>query len=111
VSDEVVTVLLGRISDTLRSGDLVARIDAGQLVVILRGVHDLKGALRVVERIQAEVNEPVLLPIGDIEQSMSAGVTLIHRGESVDSVLDRAEGALELAVQAGANRIITSPPL
>ena len=111
VSDEVVTVLLGRISDTLRSGDLVARIDAGQLVVILRGVHDLKGALRVVERIQAEVNEPVLLPIGDIEQSMSAGVTLIQRGESVDSVLDRAEGALELAVQAGANRIITSPPL
>ena len=65
----------------------------------------------MVERIQAEVNEPVLLPIGDIEQSMSAGVTLIQRGESVDSVLDRAEGALELAVQAGANRIITSPPL
>lgn len=111
VSDEVMQVLLGRVSDALRSGDLVARIDQAQLVVILRGVHDLKGAVRVAERMQKAVNEPVSMPFGDVEQGMSVGLTLIQRGESVDSVLDRAEGALELAVQAGTNRIITSPPL
>ncbi len=111
VSDEVVQVLLGRISDALRSGDLVARIDQAQLVVILRGVHDLKGALRVVERMQKSVNEAITLAFGDVEQGMSVGLTLIQRGESVDSVLDRSEGALEMAVQAGPNRIITSPPM
>lgn len=111
VSDEVVSVLLGRVSDALRSGDLVARIDSAQLVIILRGVQDLKSALRVVERIQKGVNEPVTLPFGDVEQSMSVGVTLIQRGESVDSVLDRSEGALEMAVQVGPNRIVTSPPM
>ena len=111
VSDEVVEVILGRISDALRSGDLVARIDQTQLVVILRGVHDLKGALRVVERMQKAVNEPVALPFGEVEQAMSVGITLIQRGESVDSVLDRSEGALEMALQGGTNRIITSPPL
>lgn len=111
VSDEVVQVILGRISDALRSGDLVARIDHAQLVVILRGVHDLKGAVRVAERMQQAVNEPIPMPFGDVEQELAVGLTLITRGESVDSVLDRSEGALELAVQAGANRIITSPPL
>jgi len=111
VSDEVVQVIIGRISDSLRSGDLVARIDETQLIVILRGVHDLKGGVRVVERMQKTVNEPIPLSFGDLEQDMCAGVTLISRGESVDSVLDRSEGALELARQAGLNRIVTSPPL
>lgn len=111
VSDEVVNVLVGRISDSLRSGDLVARIDQAQLIVILRGVQDLKGALRVVERLHKAVTEPVAMRFGDVEQGMSAGLTLIQRGESVDSVLDRSEGALEMAVQAGPNHIVTSPPM
>lgn len=111
VSDEVAQVILGRISDALRSGDLVARIGMDQLVVILRGVHDLKGALRVIERVQQAVNEPIDMPFGDVEQGMCVGLTLIQRGESVDSVLDRAEGALEMALQSGDNRIVTSPPM
>lgn len=110
-SEEVIEVISGRISDALRSGDLVARIDAARLLVVLRGVVDLKGAVSVVTRIQETVAEPVVLDDGEVEQSMAAGVTLISRGESVDSVLERSEGALDLAVAAGPGRVVTSPVL
>jgi GGDEF domain-containing protein len=110
-SEEVIEVISGRISDALRSGDLVARIDATRLLVLLRGVIDLKGAVSVVDRIQEAVVEPVVLDEYEIEQEMCAGVTLISRGESVDSVLERSEGALDLAVAAGPGRVITSPPM
>ena len=43
------------------------------------------------------------LPIGEIVQTVSVGVTLISRGESVDSVLERAEGAMAMAKEAGRN--------
>ena len=108
---EVVDVITGRMSDALRSGDLVARIDVDRLLVILRGVHDLPGAVTVMERMQESLAEPIGLDSGDVVQNICVGVTLISRGESVDSVLDRSEGALDLAVSAGPGRIITSPPL
>lgn len=110
-SEEVVEVVIGRISDTLRSGDLVARIAPERLIVILRGVHDLKGAVAVVTRLQEIIAEPIPLDAGEVAQVMSAGVTLISRGESVDSVLERSEGALDLAVHAGPSRVVTSPPM
>jgi PleD family two-component response regulator len=38
-------------------------------------------------------------------------VTIISRGESVDSVLERAEGALAMAKDAGRNLVMSSPPI
>lgn len=110
-SEEVIEVVSGRISDSLRSGDLVARLDANRVLVLLRGVHDLKGAVEVVHRLQESVNEPIVLDDGEVEVSLTCGATLISRGESVDSVLERSEGALDLAISAGPGRVITSPPL
>lgn len=110
-SEEVVEVVIGRISDTLRAGDLVARIAPERLIVILRGVHDLQGAVAVVTRLQEIIAEPIPLESAEVEQVMAAGVTLISRGESVDSVLERSEGALDLAVHAGPSRVVTSPPM
>lgn len=110
-SEEVIDVVSGRISDSLRSGDLVARLDANRLLVILRGVHDLKGSVEVVKRMQEAVTESIILDDGEVEVSLTCGTTLISRGEGVDSVLERSEGALELAISAGPGRVITSPPL
>ena len=48
--DEILRIVTGRISDALRSGDLVARLEDDQLLVVLRGVHHLRGAIRVAEQ-------------------------------------------------------------
>ena len=109
--DEVLRVVSGRISDALRSGDLVARLEDDQLLVILRGVHHLRGAIRVANKIRTAVEDPILLPVGEVEQTVSVGVTLISRGESVDAVLERAESALAMAKANGRNRVMSSPPI
>ena len=109
--DEVLRIVTDRISDALRSGDLVARLEDDQLLVVLRGVHHLRGAIRVANKIRAAVEDPIPMPFGDIVQTVSVGVTLISRGESVDSVLDRAEGAMAMAKDAGRNTVMSSPPI
>jgi diguanylate cyclase (GGDEF)-like protein len=109
--DEVLRVVAGRISDTLRSGDLVARLDTDRFLVVLRGVHHLRGAIRVANKVRAVVEDPIPLAGGMIEQTMSVGVTIISRGESVDSVMERAEGALGMAKDAGGNVVTSSPPI
>lgn len=109
--DEILRIVTGRISDALRSGDLVARLEDDQLLVVLRGVHHLRGAIRVANKIRAAVEDPIPMPFGDVVQTVSVGVTLISRGESVDSVLERAEGAMAMAKEAGRNAVISSPPI
>ena len=109
--DEVIRIVTGRISDALRSGDLVARLEDDQLLVVLRGVHHLRGAIRVANKIRAAVEDPIAMPFGEIVQTISVGVTLISRGESVDSVLERAEGAMAMAKEAGRNTVMSSPPI
>ena len=110
-SDEVLKVVAGRIGDALRSGDLVARYDGDQFLAVLRGVHHLRGAIRVANKIRVVVEDPINLADGQIDQTMSVGVTLISRGESVYSVLERAEGALALAKSSGRNTVMSSPPI
>ena len=109
--DEILRIVTGRISDALRSGDLVARPEDDQLLVVLRGVHHLRGAIRVANKIRAAVEDPIVMPFGEIVQTVSVGVTLISRGESVDSVLERAEGAMAMAKEAGRNTVMSSPPI
>ena len=109
--DEVLRIVSGRISDALRSGDLVARLEDDQFLVVLRGVHHLRGAIRVANKIRAAVEDPIPMPFGDVTQTVSVGVTLISRGESVDSVLERAEGAMSMAKDAGRNTVVSNPPI
>lgn len=111
IGDEVMGIVTGRISDALRSGDLVARLEDDQLLIVLRGVHDLRGAVRVANKIRTSVEDPIALPVGELVQTVSVGVTLISRGESVDSVLERAEGAMMLAKESGRNAVMSSPPI
>lgn len=110
-SEEVLEVITGRVSDDLRSGDVVARIDANRLLLVMRGVHGMPDAVDVVRRLQHVVSEPVVLDGGDVGQTFAAGITLIHRGENVHTVLDRSEDALAEAVGLGPSGVVTRPPM
>ncbi len=109
--DRVLRIAGQRVRDALRSGDLVARFDGHELLVVLKGVHHLRGAIRVANKIRVAVEEPMSLPGGAHQQTASIGVTLISRGESVDSVLARAEGAMHMARESGGNLVVSNPPI
>jgi diguanylate cyclase (GGDEF)-like protein len=110
-AEEVLTIVTGRISDSLRSGDLVARLEGDHFLIILRGVHHLRGAIRVANKIRVAVEDPIGLPDGDVVQTASVGVTLISQGEGIDEVMERAEGAMTTAQGAGGNRVASDPPI
>jgi diguanylate cyclase (GGDEF)-like protein len=110
-SDEVLRVMAGRIVDALRADDVVARLDDDTLLVVLRGIHHLRGAMRVANKIRVAAEDPVRVYDRDVVQTVSVGVTLISRGESVDSVLERAQGAMMMAKDSGGNHVVSSPPI
>ena len=110
-SDAVLRVVADRIRSALRSNDLVARLNDDGFLLILRGVHHLRGAIRVANKVRVAVEDPIRLEHRDVLQTVSIGVTLISRGESVDSVLERVDGALQMATSVGRNAVMSSPPI
>lgn len=89
------------IDAALRGDDVVGTSETG-VTVLLRGVQDLRNATQVARR------------ICDVVQQIApacAGVTVLNRGEATASVSLRAQGALDLALDAGPGTVVSSPPL
>lgn len=94
-------VVVAAVEDAVRSGDGVAVGGDDDVLVLLRGVQDLQIAIKVARKVCAAATAVV---------PSCAGVTLANRGESAESVLVRARGALDLAREAGPGQVISSPP-
>lgn len=116
VGDIALQVVADRISHVLRDGDLLARIGGEEFVVLLRGESSVADA--VAERIRHSISaKPVDCqkaagPVGGLRLTVSLGVATFQPGESLDSALKRADGALYAAKRAGRNRVIRAeaPP-
>ncbi len=112
VSEEVLGVVSDRVVDAVRSGDLVARLTDDQFLVVLRGVHHLRGSIRVANKIRAAVEDPITVSAGaGVVQTASVGVTLVSLGESVDAVLERVGAAVAMAKAVGGNVVRSDPPI
>jgi len=107
----VLRAVAGRITSALRSGDLVARLADDHYLVVLRGVHHLRGAIRVANKVRASIEDPIAIPGGQVAQTASVGVTLVSLGEGVDAVLERVDAAVAMAVAVGGNVVRSNPPI
>ncbi len=111
VGDLVLHAVADRVVGAVRSGDLVGRLAGDQFIVVLRGVHHLRGAIRVANKLRAAVEDPIAVPGGDVVQTISVGVTLVSLGEDVDGVLERAASAVAMAKAVGGNVVRSDPPI
>lgn len=89
--------------------DLGARIGGDELMVVLRGVHDLDAAARMAEQLRDAAAAPIPSADGTINVTLSIGVTLVGPDESVDTLMARADDAMYRAKKAGRNRVVTIP--
>jgi two-component system, cell cycle response regulator len=97
--------LLGR---QLRTPDVAARWGGEEFVIALPSTG-LDGAHIVAERVRAAVNSsPVAHEEANIRVSVSVGVAALRRGESLESLTDRADRAMYVAKQGGRNRVALS---
>jgi len=109
--DEVLRSVAATLVQQCRSGDAAYRY-GGEELLIAFPEQDLHTATIAAERIRAAVEalgivHPGLEPEGVV--TVSGGVACLGLGESVASLLGRADAALYRAKEEGRNRIVGAP--
>jgi diguanylate cyclase len=106
--DEVLRIVGSMLHDTLKGKDFPARYGGEEFVVLLPGTT-LKNACIVAEQIKKTISAKNLKVIKTGESlgniTVSLGVSEINSGDTVDSVIARADKALYLAKDAGRNNV------
>ena len=105
--DEVLRVMADRIRGCLRTtDDLAARIGGDEMLVVLHGVHNLDNAANVAEKLRVSAMEPIPIPGGEVNTTLSIGVTLAIPGETIDALVARADAAMYEAKKTRRNRVM-----
>jgi diguanylate cyclase (GGDEF)-like protein len=107
VGDAVLIETAQRLVAQTREVDTVARF-GGEEFVLLLPQTDLLGAVRVAEKVRAEVAaKPVVTDAGALPVTLSAGVACHpDDGASIEALLGAADEALYAAKAAGKNRVV-----
>jgi diguanylate cyclase (GGDEF)-like protein/PAS domain S-box-containing protein len=106
VGDQVLAAIAAACAASVRTNDVLARYGGEELVVLLPET-DIGGAEPVVERLRAAIEGSVIpTDAGPVRATVSAGVVERRQGESLESMLVRADRALYRAKQSGRNRVI-----
>jgi diguanylate cyclase len=106
VGDEVLRTLGRALHDALRRYDQCARWGGEEFLVLLPDT-ELQGAREVAEKLRREAGGISVEAAGGVRVTvtLSVGVAQLDAGESVDSVLRRADVAMYDAKHAGRDRV------
>ncbi|MEV1290288.1 sensor domain-containing diguanylate cyclase [Micromonospora sp. NPDC049679] len=99
--DELLQQVGRRISDCLRSGDLLARVGGDEFVVLMDGIRAVDEATGVAGRIVEALREPFDLRGGLVRIGASVGVNVNEPGATADEMLNGADAAMYRAKQSG----------
>jgi diguanylate cyclase (GGDEF)-like protein len=101
--DKVLSDVAKLLQHETHSGELVARY-GGEEFVILCPATNLDQGVRRAERLRVAIPRTEIGGLKDQQITVSFGVTQVEAGDSVESILRRADKALHLAKQSGRNR-------
>jgi diguanylate cyclase (GGDEF)-like protein/PAS domain S-box-containing protein len=100
--DEVLTLVAERLKIASRETDIVGRLGGDEFLVVLREVRDTDMAMRVAERIRAEICSDFELASGRAELGVSIGVACGSAGKiSAEELVRRADAAMYRCKQHG----------
>jgi two-component system cell cycle response regulator len=105
--DDALRQLADRAVRGVRSIDLVARLGGEEFVVVMPETT-LQAAVSVAERLRGSVaEEPFVIGTGERQPiTISAGVAIAQPGDTVDTLLQRADDALYQAKNGGRNKVV-----
>jgi len=96
------------VKSVLRSTDVIARFGGEEFLIILPGTGKDEGAV-IITRTQRELTKNYFLHNNErVLITFSAGVAEKKEGETMQNVIERADGALYIAKTSGRNRVITA---
>ncbi len=103
VGDQVLRDTAVRLRTSLRDFDMVGRYGGEEFVTVLQNTP-LEVARQVAERVRQQVGGHPYNVVGSgLKITISQGLALAHAGDSVDSLIERADAALYAAKEAGRN--------
>jgi diguanylate cyclase (GGDEF)-like protein len=108
VGDEVLRKTASRLIRNIRMSDVVCRIGGDEFLLLMTDA-DGSAASQVAHRLRACIAEtPVMTRQASIPASISIGYTIFESTQPVpvESLLERADGALIQAKLAGRNRVV-----
>ena len=109
VGDDALVHLAKVVRQHLRPQDVLARYGGEEFVILLPETGD-SDAQQALIRLQRELTrEFFMADLQKVVITFSAGVTRLAEGESLESALKRADGAMYQAKQAGRNRVMVAP--
>lgn len=113
--DEVLKQIPIRVQRSIRPTDLFARYGGEEFVIIMPDTS-VQNAANVAERIRKAISaEDFTIPVapGKINKTISIGVTFSEAGDTVQSILERADKALYHVKNTGRNKVavITKTPM
>lgn len=107
--DRVLLSLSETLQRNVRANDLAGRYGGEEFVVLLENVNEAVAVIRIEQILrQFRVIEHPVTSTQTISATFSAGVAAMRDGESVDSVIARADRALYRAKRSGKNQVFTA---
>jgi diguanylate cyclase (GGDEF)-like protein/PAS domain S-box-containing protein/putative nucleotidyltransferase with HDIG domain len=105
VGDHVLVDIANLLQHEVYSGDLVARYGGEEFVIVCPGAQ-MEQATKCAERLRTTIMNGEIGGMPDLHVTASFGVTQVEDGDSVESVLRRADHALYDAKKTGRNRTV-----
>ncbi len=109
--DLLLKTVAARVQAVIRPHDLVSRLGGDEFAVYLSRVANREEAADAAERILAAIRNPMTLSQGDvITPGASIGVAVTYAKDTVESVLDRADGAMLKSKKLGKGHVEVVDP-
>ena len=99
--DRLLTHVSARLKACLRPSDTLARLGGDEFAILLDDVKDASNAVRVAQRIQAELEVPFSLDGREIYSTASIGIAISDRHSGPEDVLRDADTAMYRAKGQG----------
>jgi diguanylate cyclase (GGDEF)-like protein/PAS domain S-box-containing protein len=103
--DEVLRALGGRLQETVRASDTIARLSGDEFLVVSERTAGVRTVIEQAERIIAAFKRPVSLEAGEHVLTVSIGIAIAERGDETSaSLLRDADAAMYQAKGRGPGR-------